>query len=331
MAEHSPPRQRKALRLFGFLVSGLAALAPQAAAPQDLPACLYVSSYHRGYHWNDAIEEGLEAELAGRCRLHRFYMDANRNPAPEHAAAKAQEALRTIRDLLPRIVIACDDAASKHLVMPYLKDADLPVVFCGVNWTVEPYGYPYRNTTGMIERAPVQPLLKEAKRIAGGQGRVIFIAADVPTQRIEADHLLEVAQEEGLQLEVELVAAFDQWLEAFRRAQSAADIVVMGNPVGIRGWDAAAALAHVQAHTATLTVSFGVYMRPYSVLSMVNVPREQGEWAGQTAALILAGESPANIPIVANRRWEVYVSPALALRAGVRLPDHLMQKAVRIE
>ena len=140
---------------------GLAALAavviPSVANAAE-PVCLYVGSYHAGYHWNDRIEQGLERSLKGVCEVHRFYMDTKRNKGAPFAEGKAEEAKALIDKLRPDVVIACDDNASKYLVVPHLKGSAVPVVFCGVNWTVEPYGYPFPNVTGMIEVAPVRPL-----------------------------------------------------------------------------------------------------------------------------------------------------------------------------
>lgn len=308
------------------LCTALAMLA--VAVPAGAADCLYVSSYHPGYHWNDAIEAGLQETLAGRCDLHRFYMDTKRHHEPAHAEAKAREAFALIRQLRPAVVIACDDSASRYLVAPYLRERDQPVVFCGVNWTVEPYGYPYSNATGMIEVAPMGPLLREARALVDGV-RAIFLSADVPTQHKEAERLAQEARRQGLHLETVLVDRFEHWQSAFERAQDTADLIVLGNPIGIEGWDPDAAQTLVGTHTRRLTLSFGVYMQRYAALTMTNVPREQGEWAGQAAALILEGESPANIPIVPNHRWEIFVRPDMARCAGIELPESLLRRAVQ--
>jgi ABC-type uncharacterized transport system substrate-binding protein len=304
-----------------------------ASSANDSPVeriCLYVSSYHAGYHWNDGIERGLVSSLQGVCRLERFYMDTKRNQGAAFAETKAKEAKALIDRQHPDVVIACDDNASKYLVAPYLKDVETPVVFCGVNWTVTEYGYPYSNATGMIEVAPNREVVREARQILGKAGRFAFIAADVPTQHKELDRLGAVASKEKLQLKSFLVKTMAQWQAAFLDAQ-VSDFVVLGNPVGIPDWDADAAKDLVHQHTQRLTTTFGLYMRPYCVFSMVNTPLEQGQWSGEVARLILSGSSPANIPIITNRRWDLFVNPDLAAKAGVVLPQHILEKAVRIK
>ncbi|TPW11342.1 MAG: hypothetical protein FD130_2001, partial [Halothiobacillaceae bacterium] len=41
--------------------------------------CLYVSSYHHGYEWNDGIERGIEEVLTDKCTLDKYFMDTKRN------------------------------------------------------------------------------------------------------------------------------------------------------------------------------------------------------------------------------------------------------------
>jgi ABC-type uncharacterized transport system substrate-binding protein len=314
--------------LFASLL-GTLSLATTAIA-QTGPVCLYVSSYHPGYHWNDGIEAGLVQSLGQACELKRFYMDTLRNKAPEFAAAKGAEAKQLIDATRPQVVIACDDPASKYLVTHYLKNVATPVVFCGVNWTVEPYGYSYQNVTGMIEVAPIQPLVQEARSLLPKARQLAFLAADVPTQHKEVERLQKVAADEGLTLTVKLVDSFDAWKKGFDQVQGA-DLVILGNPAGITGWDEAAAGRFIQEHTRRLTLSFGVAMSRHAVFAMINMPEEQGEWSGELARLILAGKSPAELPITANRRWQMLANPELARKIGIRLPERILQRALIVD
>jgi hypothetical protein len=302
--------------------------APLAATAS--PLCLYVSSYHAGYHWNDGIEAGLIKGLGDACELRRFYLDTLRNKAPEFAAAQGAAAKRLIDETRPDIVIACDDPASKHLVMPFLKGAATPVVFCGINWTLEPYGYPYPNATGMIEVAPIRPLLQAAREMVPEAREVAFLTADVPTQHKEVERLNKLAETEGLKLAAEWVADFETWKTAFERVQGT-ELVILGNPAGIAGWDDAVAGPWIRDHTRRLTLSFGVAMSRHVVFAMINVPEEQGEWSGAMAKAILAGARPAELPITANRRWQMFANPGLAQRVGVRLPEHILEQAILVE
>lgn len=114
-----------------FLKSALLLLAMPLLIPQTVFAarCLYVSSYHAGYVWNDDTEEAMTKVLQGQYEIKKFYMDGKRNPAPEFAQHKALEAKKLTETWKPDIVIAADDNVSRYLVMPYLKNTAVPVVF----------------------------------------------------------------------------------------------------------------------------------------------------------------------------------------------------------
>ncbi len=71
--------------------------------------CLYVSSYHTGYVWNDDIEEAMGKVLQGQCEIKKFYMDGKRNLAPEFAQHKTLEAKKLIETWRPDVVIATAD------------------------------------------------------------------------------------------------------------------------------------------------------------------------------------------------------------------------------
>ncbi len=93
-----------------------------------------------------------------------------------------------INEFKPDVVIASDDNASKFLIKPYYKNADLPFVFCGVNWDAKVYDYPYKNVTGMIEVTPIPILIEQMELFAKGK-RIGFIGPDIITAKKEAEQL----------------------------------------------------------------------------------------------------------------------------------------------
>jgi hypothetical protein len=96
-------------------------------------------------------------------------MDTKRHKGNEFIQAAAQKAKSEIESFQPDVVIASDDNASKHLIQPFYKDADLPFVFCGVNWDESVYGYPYKDVTGMVEVSGVKELIDLLKQFSKGE------------------------------------------------------------------------------------------------------------------------------------------------------------------
>jgi ABC-type uncharacterized transport system substrate-binding protein len=303
--------------------------APAAPAPVQTIAdrCLYVSSFHAGHDWSDRVEKSLEAELQGKCELSRFYIDAQRQPAEKTAARKGSEAKKLIDQSQPRVVIACDDAASRHLVMPHLRDGAVPVVFCGVNESVEQYGYPYANTTGIVEVAPIAPLFDEVRNALGSVRRAVFLAADTPAQRRELAQFQRAYLDKGLIIDSALVTTMRDWEQAFLAAQDG-DFVILSNATGMKGWNEARAVQLAEKRGKRLSVTIHEPMSRIAVLTMTKVPEEHGEWAAQAVLAILRGTSPRDIPIVPSTRWRSYVNDTLLNAIGVQLSEALVRDAI---
>lgn len=289
--------------------------------------CLYVSSYHAGYEWNDGIEEGIENKLSGVCHLDKYYLDTKRNTSIAFAEKAAIEAKNYIEKTNPDVVIACDDNASKYLIMPYYRDAKRPFVFCGLNWTAKEYGFPYSNVTGMIEVAPIRPLLKVINKIVGNVRDGVYLSAEVLTEHKDYERYKAKYAAHHVDLKGVFVTTRAEWKREYVKAQNA-DFIILNNNSGINDWDKDDIKAFVKARKSILTVTNYDWMIPYSMLAMTKLPQEQGEWAAQVALAILSGEKPGDIPIVVNRRWNIYVNAGLLAESAYKLPASISTKVV---
>lgn len=302
---------------------------PAHAAATAAKKCLFVSSYHRGYQHADDIEAGLRSTLAGHCEIRQFDMDTKRQKSPADIQARALAARSMISDWKPDVVITADDNAAKYLIVPYYKDHVIPFVFSGINWTAKEYGLPFRNATGMIEVAPVVPMIERADSLLSSFRRAFYLGADVLSEKKNLKRFQEAAKQLGFTLDHALVGSTAAWIDAYQRAQNA-DLVIIGSRNGIRDWDHDKAAAAVLRHTRKLSVTNHGWMMDYTILGVTKVSREQGEWAGKTAIKILGGMSPSMIPIVPNRKRDIWINGKILTRSGLKLPDDLLRKGKRI-
>jgi ABC-type uncharacterized transport system substrate-binding protein len=268
--------------------------------------------------------------LEGQCDLQQFDMDAKRLKDPKDLEQKALEAKALIDTWRPDVVITADDDAATYLIMPFYKDHALPFVFCGINWTVEEYGFPYRNVTGMVEVAPVEPLFDKAEALLPQHRRAFYLGANASSELKNLRRVQEVAARRGVHLEYRLVDTLEAWLAEFRAAQNA-DFVILGSNSGIGDWSDAQALQGVRQTARRLSLTNHEWMMPYAMLGLTKIPEEQGEWAAATALHILAGLAPSSIPIVPNRKWDIWVNTPLLEAAGVHVPTPLLQKAKKVQ
>ena len=314
------------------LIAAIALAGALTAGGDDAQAarCLFISSYHAGLPWSNGVERGLRSVLDGRCDYRRFDMDTKRRKSEAEKRASADNARAIIELWQPDVVITADDNAAKYLVEPYYRDHALPFVFCGINWTVEEYGFPYDNVTGMIEVSPIEPLLKTAIAATPQAERLLYIGANTLTESKNSRHVEKAVRALGLIFEVRLVDTLEQWIAAYREAQDR-DLVYMGSQAGVDDWDDERARAAVLSGTRRLSITNSHWMMPWTVLGMTKVAEEQGEWAGKTALTILAGTAPSRIPVVANVRRDIWINRRILAASGLALPERLLRKAKRAD
>ena len=295
-----------ALAVFGHAVT---------AAPYDGRRVLHIDSYHLGNTWNDRIADAVRETLADSgVELKVIHMDTKRNPSKafkEQAALKARE---VIAEFKPDVVTASDDNASKYLIMPYYKNAELPFVFCGLNWDASTYGFPYANVTGMVEVSPVPQIVRLLKRYAKGD-KIGYLTEDTLTKRKEMEYHRKLF---GLEYDqVYLVNTFAEWKEAFRRAQDEVDMLIILGVAKLTDFDNDAAAQFAEAHTRIPTGTDFGWLMHVAMLGVGKVPEEQGRWAARAALRILDGVPPSQIPLAYNKEGKLYFNTKIAANLGI--------------
>lgn len=308
--------------------SGLLATGSAADQQTGRPLCIYISSYHNGYAWSDGVEQGLRDGLDSHCEIVRYDMDTKRNKSEEYIRQAAHNAYMLIEKSSPDIVIASDDNAAKYLIKPYLRDSEIPVVFAGINWTVEEYEFPYSNTTGMVEIAPLGPLLEKGQELTRLEATAIYLGAATITEQKNFQRFVQEADRRGISIEPRLVESTQEWIEAFTEAQSG-DFIITGSDSGIADWNSQLIAEAVLAHGKVPSLTNHEWMMPYTLLGFTKIPQEQGEWAAESAIAILNGKRPDEIPLVVNRRWDMWVNDDLAEKFNIG-QDSVFRRAKRV-
>ncbi|OWU75892.1 ABC transporter substrate-binding protein [Marinibacterium profundimaris] len=276
---------------------------------------LHVDSYHRGNEWNDRIAAAFVSALeAEGVEVRVLHMDTKRRSSEAEMTGAAAEAARVIADWQPDVVTVSDDNAVKYLLMPHFRDADVPFVFCGLNWDAGIYGLPYANATGMVEVSPIPQILRLLRAHAKGD-RIGYLAEDTPTKRKEQafhEKLFGVDYARTW-----LVSSYAGWAEAFEAAQGEVDMLMLLGVGALTDWDAPAARQLAETRTRIPTGTDFEWLMPYALLGVGKLPEEQGEWAAQAALRILDGVSPSEIPLAHNTKGQLLFNPRIARRLGI--------------
>jgi ABC-type uncharacterized transport system substrate-binding protein len=318
--------KRRAFTL--IVLVGLLVLSSSAwAAGYTGKKILMIDSYHEGFAWSDGVVNGVKRTLGGKgIDLRIVRMDTKRNPEEAFKQAAGQKIKAEIEAFKPDVVIAADDNASKYVLMPFYKNANMPVVFCGINWDAAVYGLPYSNTTGMIEVTPMAPLLEQFKSVVKGN-RIGFLGLNNETSQKELDN---GTKKLGLNLTGYLAKDLEDWKKGFVELQGKSDIVIIDADGGLCKGHEAEVRAFIEANSKKPTGTCYDWMADYAVLSFAKVPEEQGDWSAQAALQILDGKAPNAIPIAENKQGSVIFNARLAKITGSQLPFEVIGSAIRV-
>jgi hypothetical protein len=326
-----------------MLISALfAACTPNAQPPLATPTelavetseyagkkVLWVDSYHEGYEWSDGVQGRIQTVLEGAgVELKIIHMDTKRNTDEPFCEAAGKQALQEIEAFQPDVVIATDDNAQKCLVVPYLMGSDLPVVFAGVNWNADAYGYPAENITGMIEVELVEQTIALVEPYAKGT-RIAYVTIDSETERKIADTYNQRFFDG--QMKTYWALTQQEFKDAFLAAQQETDILFISNNAGAPDWDEEAMKKFMLSNTTIPTVSINPWMAPYVLADLGKLPEEQGEWAAGAALKILDGTPVSDILIEQNKKGRLILNLDLADKLGIVFPPSVLKNAETTE
>jgi hypothetical protein len=293
--------------------------------PYEEKKILYIDSYHEGYEWSDGIMRGVRSKLNNTgVELEIHMMDTKNNPSEEFKEQAAIETKSLIEQFEPDVVIACDDNAFKYVVMPYYKDADLPFVFCGLNWDASVYGAPYKNTAGMVEVVLLDKAVDEVKEYADGED-LAFLTVDVLSEHKNAEYYETYL---GFDLkETVFVDNFEDWKTSFTDLQKKVDILILGVPEGIKNFNEEEAEKFVLDNVEIPIVVEHDWLIQYGLLAYSKIAEEQGEWSAETALRILDGTNPSDIPVTTNKKGKLALNLVMADKLGIAFRPGLIKNA----
>ncbi len=286
----------------------------------------YINSYHQGYSSSDDIMEGIMDVLSGKADYQVFFMDTKRKNDTSFIKSQVSQILHEIDKYDPDIIIASDDNAVKYVIEPYFKYHDIPVVFCGVNWSATQYGLPTNSVTGMLEILPI----KETVNIVQESYPTFKTLTVLSENTISEQKNMEIIQTlfEELDIEISYVLAddFETWKSAFALANEASDIIFLPTNGAIKNWKDSEAREFIANNIRKPVITCDDFMMPYTVFGLTKVAKEQGEWAAETSLKILNGAEPNIFPVTTNSTFRYWLNQSLAKKIGYFPSDEIHKK-----
>ncbi|MCK4919444.1 MAG: hypothetical protein KAS71_00270 [Bacteroidales bacterium] len=291
---------------------------------------VYVNSYHRGHPSSDEIMDGIiDSFPADSFELQSYIMDTKRNPSQESIENIAAKLFDSILFINPDILIVSDDNAVKYLVEPYFQESNIPIVFCGINWSAQEYNLPENKITGMLEILPLADLLLSMRSYYPSMENLLVLNENTTTSRKEKLLLDTLFYNAGVKASYELVNNFEQWKLIFKDGNQLYDIIYISTNGAIKGWNQDEAVDFVCKNIKVPVVTCEDFMMPYAVFGLTKVAREQGIWAAGIAKEILQGGSPADFPLTRNILSAAWLNTSLSEKIGFK-PDSILLNNSRI-
>jgi len=325
MLEESRGMRTRLLFLLVFIVLFILVFIEAEARPCRI---LVVLSYHDDYVWQKEVRQGIEQVLAKKCEIVYFNLDSRNHP--DGVAGKGYEAYDLYLRIKPDGVIAADDAAQIHFVVPYLKGkVDTPVVFLGVNNEASDYGYPAANVTGVVERFHIHETMALLKQLIPQVKTVAFMArGNEPSTRGTFNQMRTEMEQYPLQ-----VAGFwepNTYEEAMKLAgelKGKADAIHVEQVEGIRDRNGRTytnkeLIRKISDIWGTKPLVCGqTYSARYGCLcTVVESGIEQGVIASKMLLQILGGTPLSSVPITRNYTGFKVINISVVKRLGLTPP-----------
>jgi ABC-type uncharacterized transport system substrate-binding protein len=287
---------------------------------------IYINSYHKGHPSSDEIMQGFMDNIpTDSFQVYSWYMDTKRNPTEEFIRKKALDLLDSIKLIKPDILVVSDDNAVKYIVAPNLNQLNMPVVFCGVNWTDKDYDLPKNQVTGIIEILPVADAIQILQLYYPSAKKLLVLNENTTTSRKEVEILDTLFQDFGLSATFKLVDNFQEWKTAFTDGNKEFDIIYVSTHAAIKDWNKNEAEEFIGINIKVPVFTCEDFMMPYAVLGVTKVAEEHGIWAAKTAKKILSGSAPADFPVTRNQLSNTWINKKLAEIIGFS-PDSVFLK-----
>ena len=286
---------------------------------------LVVHSYHKELYGVIQKTEGLVHVLENENVDYKIiYMDTKRHTSDEFMKKSALMAKDTIENYKPDVVITFDDNAFKYLIMPYYKNSDLPVVFAGIDWDASVYGAPYSNATGMISISLISQAIESIKKYANGK-RIAWLGYDAITTRKKIKAYHDIL---GLNMSVYYVKNLKAWQNAFIKLQSETDILIHSDSLTtMQDWDEQEAAKFVLNYIKIPVVTVDKSIMCCSILGILKIQSEYGEWAAKTALEIINGKTPKSIPLAHNKEGKILLNLVLAEKLDIAFDAKFLKNA----
>jgi signal transduction histidine kinase len=289
--------------------SAVTAQAPVATVPERAPAVpliVVLHSYDSSYDWTRQISQGLRDQLGyedSRVDIREEFLDGRRNTQPDHLARVKQLLEGKYASLRPALVITSDNIATRFVRDNPALFGGAPVVFGGVDDPELIASLPRDRFTGVTEWFHLERVVALVERLRPAMRRIYIVTDAKPAGESWRRYFAAVQVRTRVQF-VSLAGSqltLREVLEALARDSRPEDLVLTSNFSEDRSgatFLSEATTRAIVAATQAPVIGLGMgRLRPGLLGIANNSGLSHGRFMGRKAQALLAGRSPAQVPV----------------------------------
>lgn len=162
---------------------------------------MVLNSYHQGYEWTDLIVRGIEetfAENQVKHELYIEYLDTKRFKTKDYLQHYFETLRNKYSDRKVDAIIATDDNAFQFLLQYHnALFAQVPVVFCGVNFFEQSMIEGRELFTGVVQAPSIKETIELAMKLQPGARNVVVLSDNTETGQAYKENVVEIEQHFG--------------------------------------------------------------------------------------------------------------------------------------
>ncbi|BCS34857.1 hypothetical protein TBR22_A40830 [Luteitalea sp. TBR-22] len=302
----SIPRVATLACLLAWALAGsVIAQTARVGAPPALVVLL--QSYDPSSEWEHDVSEGLFDRLTEggiSVDLREEYLDARRHGGAAYLGLMRDVLAAKYANAPPRLVVTCDDAALEFVLTHPEVFTGIPVVFGGVQARGLVDRVPRARVTGLREEFRIDSIVATVLAARPGTRRVFVVtSADAGGEGFQAQFAQVAPRHPGVAFESLSAASttFEALLDRLRTDVAPED-VVLASPVIAdvtdRALDARDTMPAIVGASRAPVVAIAYDTREQGLLAVTSgTGVSHGRLIGARALQVLAGRSPASIPI----------------------------------
>jgi PAS domain S-box-containing protein len=281
--------------------------APLAKAQVDIKRVLVLHSYHKGLGWTDSITEGIESVLKKSpypVEIFYEFMDTKRIFDDAYLAELAKLYQYKYRKRRFDAIICSDDHAFRFLLAHHeALFPQTPVVFCGVNYFKDDYIAGTDRFTGVVESFSIRGTIDGALAIDPGIRRIYAVVDKTVTGRANRKLLAAVIPHYAGRLKFKYITDMDmgQVQQTVSRLPAKSVVLLLdytsdrsGNTFSLEQ----SAELICRASNRPVYGFWDFYLNHGIVGGKLTTGISQGREAAAMVQRIMAGEKPADIPVI---------------------------------